>query len=54
MPTLALGGWAVHVPYPVTWEHERIDETTVKANQRYRRIDSLAELPDVLIELASA
>jgi putative hydrolase of the HAD superfamily len=52
LPTLALGGWAVHVPYPLTWEHERIDDTTLKANDRYRRVDSLAELPAVLAELA--
>src|SRR5690606_28796703 len=25
LPVLELGGWAVHVPYPFTWEHERVD-----------------------------
>lgn len=52
LPTLALGGWAVHVPYPLTWEHERIDDATLEGNDRYRRVDSLAELPAVLDELA--
>jgi putative hydrolase of the HAD superfamily len=51
-PTLALGAWAVHVPYPLTWAHERVDDTTLEASERYRRIDSLAELPAVLAELA--
>ncbi|MEY2450811.1 MAG: putative hydrolase of the superfamily [Acidimicrobiaceae bacterium] len=52
LPTLALGGWAVHVPYPLTWEHERVDDATLNTNDRYRRVDSLAELPAVLAELA--
>ncbi|MEY2459088.1 MAG: putative hydrolase of the superfamily, partial [Acidimicrobiaceae bacterium] len=52
-PTLALGAWAIHVPYPLTWAHERVDETALKANERYRHIDSLAELPSVLADLAS-
>jgi putative hydrolase of the HAD superfamily len=48
VPTLALGAWAVHVPYPLTWEHERADETVFASHDRYRRIESLAELPAVL------
>ena len=48
LPTLALGAWAVHVPYPLTWAHERIDDATLKANDRYRRIDSLTDLPALL------
>ena len=48
------GAWAVHVPYPLDgWAHEHIDDATLKANERYRRIDSLAELPAVLAELSS-
>jgi putative hydrolase of the HAD superfamily len=53
VPTLALGAWAVHVPYPLTWAHERIDDATFEANERYRRIHSLADLPAVLLELAA-
>jgi hypothetical protein len=30
-----------------------VDETALKANERYRHIDSLAELPSVLADLAS-
>jgi putative hydrolase of the HAD superfamily len=25
MPVLALGGYAVHIPYQITWEHEAVD-----------------------------
>jgi putative hydrolase of the HAD superfamily len=51
LPTLALGGWAVHIPYPLTWAHEHIDDDTLSANERYRRIDSLEQLPGLLAEL---
>lgn len=53
VPTLALGAWAVHVPYPLTWAHERIDDATFETNERYRRIHSLVDLPAVLLELAA-
>ena len=26
LPVLALGGQAIHVPYHITWEHERVDD----------------------------
>lgn len=26
LPVLALGGHAIHVPYHITWEHERVDD----------------------------
>ena len=50
-PTLALGAYAVHVPYPLTWAHEQIDETELQTHGRYRRIDSLADLPVTLTSL---
>jgi putative hydrolase of the HAD superfamily len=51
LPALALGAWAVHVPYPLTWTHEQVDETTLVANHRYRRIASLADLPAALASI---
>jgi putative hydrolase of the HAD superfamily len=51
-PVLALGGWAVHVPYPLTWAHEAdVDEAWLVAHPRYRSIASLDELPNLLLEL---
>jgi putative hydrolase of the HAD superfamily len=50
-PTLALGAFAIHVPYPLTWAHEQIDESELKSHERYRRIDSLAHLTDTLSSL---
>lgn len=51
VPTLALGSWSVHVPYPLTWAHEQIDESAIGDHPRYRRIETLAELPGVLASL---
>src|SRR3954454_1674331 len=50
-PTLALGACAVHVPYPLTWAHEQIDESGLATHARYRRIDSLAQLADAIASL---
>jgi len=48
-PVLALGGWAVHVPYPLTWAHEEdVDSDLLVAHPRYRSIASLDELPALL------
>jgi putative hydrolase of the HAD superfamily len=50
-PVLELGGWAVHVPYHVTWAHELVeDETSVRGHERFRHLDSLAGLPGLLEE----
>jgi putative hydrolase of the HAD superfamily len=54
-PVLALGGWAVHVPYPLTWVHEEdVDADLFVANPRYRSITSLDELPAVLASIEDA
>ena len=48
-PVLALGGWGIHVPYPLTWAHEEdVDEDWLRAHPRYRTVASLDELPSVL------
>ena len=54
LPTLALGAWAVHVPYPLLWTHEHVDDHRLVAHERYRRIESLAELVDELDHLDPA
>jgi putative hydrolase of the HAD superfamily len=50
-PVLDLGGWAVHVPYDVTWAHELVeDEAATREHERFRQLDSLAGLPALLAE----
>lgn len=51
-PVLRLGGLAAHVPYPLTWEHEKLD-TLPAAPGRFFTLASLRELPAILTRLAT-
>ena len=41
LPVLALGGHAIHVPYHITWEHERVDHH----DQDVVALASIADVP---------
>ena len=45
-PVLELGGWGVHIPYHLTWVHER--EARVPDASRMQAIESAAALHEVL------
>ena len=47
LPMLALGGFAVHVPYPVTWAMEEADGPE-PGHPRFARVDTLGDLPSVV------
>jgi putative hydrolase of the HAD superfamily len=47
LPVLALGGAGVHVPYHLTWQHERA-ETPPAAEGRFFTLETLAGLPALL------
>jgi putative hydrolase of the HAD superfamily len=47
LPVVALGAQAVHVPYRLTWAHERADLNGAPP-ERVRTLDSLAGLPALL------
>jgi putative hydrolase of the HAD superfamily len=49
LPVLGLGGAGVHVPYHITWAHERAEVPATE--KRFRRIANLAELPPVISTL---
>jgi len=46
IPAIDAGGWGVHVPHRLTWALEHAEAP--EAHQRFRKISSLAELPDLL------
>lgn len=46
LPPLALGCYAIHVPYYIVWEHERVDEPVV--NSRFYTADSLWDVVSLL------
>ncbi len=41
LPVLAIGGHAIHVPYHITWEHERVDDH----GEDVVELASIAEVP---------
>lgn len=47
LPVLAIGGRAVHIPYHVTWEHERVADHE-HDRHRYRRLGDIRDLPAFL------
>lgn len=52
-PVLELGGWAVHMPYHVTWEHEREADLGDRA-WRMREVAAPAQLPGAVRSIAAA
>lgn len=44
LPVVSLGGWAVHIPSELTWEHE-VAEIPADLRARVFEIETLAELP---------
>src|SRR5262249_29236903 len=55
VPVLGLGGWAIHVPHPLTWRHEQIeDEAAMTTHERFRRAASLVEVPVALVDVEGA
>lgn len=53
VPVLALGGWGVHMPYHVTWAHER-EAGGVPDPSRMREVAHASELPRAVRELAAS
>lgn len=49
-PILALGGLAAHIPYPLTWEHEKL-AAPPHAPGRFFTLASLRELPALVATL---
>lgn len=51
IPVLDLGGHAVHIPYHVTWEHERVSGVPT-GNERFHELESIKQLPGLLEKLS--
>jgi putative hydrolase of the HAD superfamily len=50
-PVLALGGWGVHVPYPLLWAMERVEPDA--DHPRLAVVDGAAGIPGAIERLAS-
>jgi putative hydrolase of the HAD superfamily len=42
LPVLAIGGHGVHIPYHVTWEHERVE--TMIDHENFKQVTGIAEV----------
>ena len=49
-PVVELGARAIHIGYPLTWQHEEIPEEDMPANGWYR-LDTIAEVGKLLLSL---
>ncbi len=50
LPVLALGGYAVHVPYHITWDHEVPDELP-QETERFFELENIADLPELVMRI---
>lgn len=46
LPVLKLGGHAIHIPYHVTWDHEKVESSVDHVN--FRQIETISEVLNVL------
>jgi len=44
LPVLDLGGRAAYIPYPLTWEHERVEKAPV-SHARFHELETISNLP---------
>jgi putative hydrolase of the HAD superfamily len=49
-PVLELGGFAVHIPYALTWEHERAGAVP-SDHPRFAALENLGQLPETVAKL---
>jgi putative hydrolase of the HAD superfamily len=47
LPVLGIGGYAVHVPYHTTWEHEKISHKVEHPN--FRTVDKISDVLEILL-----
>ncbi|HNP33162.1 MAG TPA: HAD family hydrolase [Flavobacterium sp.] len=48
LPVLGIGGYAVHVPYHTTWEHEKINYKVEHPN--FRTVEKISDVLDILLK----
>lgn len=50
LPVLELGGWAVYVPYELTWAHET-GELPAHTSSRFTQVEHLRQIPDLIRQI---
>lgn len=46
LPVLGIGGYAVHIPFHTTWEHEKIDHEVVHVN--FKSFENITEILTII------
>ncbi|MGI9595379.1 MAG: HAD family hydrolase [Acidimicrobiales bacterium] len=49
LPVIEIGAQGVHIPYGITWGHEKVDRSEVE--ESWHHLDEIAELPRLLGDL---
>jgi len=47
LPVLAMGSYAIHIPYHTTWAHENVTNNA-QDNKRFKELSSILELLNLL------
>jgi putative hydrolase of the HAD superfamily len=47
IPVLQIGGYAVYVPFPATWEHEHADERSI-TSPNFRKIEKISQVSELV------
>ena len=48
LPVLGIGGYAVHIPFHTTWEHEKINHTVEHSN--FYTMEKISDVLDILLK----
>ena len=48
LPVLAIGGFAVHIPFHITWDHEKIAHKVEHSN--FKTLEKISDVLDILLK----
>ena len=48
-PVLNIGGYAVHIPYHITWQHEEVLDVALDA-EHFQRVEHISMVPELLAD----
>lgn len=48
LPVVKIGGYGIHIPFDITWQHEYIDPETIKNVKNYIELQSIKDLTKIL------
>ena len=50
IPVIKLGGYAIHVPYEVTWKHEEVEDTSLHLDTiKYSKTDRISDAIEIIL-----